>query len=88
VIGNKANEWVKQRIPQLKREFGGKCEHKGCGERRLTMLEFAHTRKTSLSGTGPRGRKEKAADIAAHPGSYKLMCHKHHRQDFKGKRGH
>jgi len=32
---NGPNQWVKKRIPELKREMGGKCSHRGCGERRL-----------------------------------------------------
>jgi hypothetical protein len=47
------------------------------------MLQFAHIRKTKLSGTGPRGRKERMADIAAHPKSYTLRCEKHHKIDFR-----
>lgn len=85
---NAPNRWVKKAIPDLKREMGGKCEYRGCGERRLSYLEFAHTRKTPISGTGPRGRKEKVADIHAHPNSYALYCSKHHHQKFKGKPGH
>ncbi len=80
---NSANKWAKERRHELIREFGGKCQHRGCGERRHSELEFAHTRRTELSGTGPRGRKERMADINAHPGSYTLRCHKHHTQDFR-----
>lgn len=80
---NRANSWVKRAIPEQKRKMGGKCSHRGCGERRLSKLEFAHVRKTPISGTGPRGRKEKLADVKAHPKSYKLYCRKHHHSDFK-----
>lgn len=73
---NKPNQWTKRRIPQLKRKLGGKCKHRGCGERRLSKLHFTHTRRTPISGTGPRGRKEKVADVAAHPRSYTLRCAK------------
>lgn len=82
-MGNKANEWAKKRRHELIREFGGKCGHKGCGERRHSELEFAHKRSTALSGTGPRGRKERMADINTHKKSYALRCHKHHVKDFK-----
>ena len=82
-MGNIPNEWVKKRTPELKREWGGKCEHRGCGEKRLSYLEFAHIKQTPISRTGPRGRKEKVADITAHPGAYKLYCEKHHDTDKK-----
>jgi hypothetical protein len=77
-LTNGPNKWVKKRIPELKRELGGQCKHRGCGEKRLSYLEFAHVRSTPISRTGPRDRKEKVADVAAHPSSYKLLCEKHH----------
>lgn len=67
----------------MKRELGGKCKHRGCGEKRLSKLEFAHVRATPLTASGPRARKEKVADVAKHLKSYTLRCHKHHVQDFK-----
>ena len=82
-MANQANKWVKKRIPELKRELGGKCQHRGCGEKRLSKLEFAHKRVTKICGNGARGRKEKVADINKHRSSYTLRCHKHHVQDFK-----
>ncbi|MBT0160010.1 hypothetical protein G4O51_08495 [Candidatus Bathyarchaeota archaeon A05DMB-2] len=82
-MGNDANEWVKKRIPELKREMGGKCQHKGCGEKRLSRLDFTHVRRTPISGTGPRGRKEKVADVNKHRSSYTLRCKRHHATDFK-----
>jgi hypothetical protein len=84
-LTNKANRWVKKRIPELKRELGGKCEHKGCGERRLSRLEFAHVRSTPISRSGPRDRKQKVADVAAHTASYKLLCERHHDSDKKAR---
>jgi hypothetical protein len=80
---NHANKWVKKRIPELKRKMGGKCEHRGCCERRLSYLEFAHVKSTQLSRTGPRDRKEKVADVAAYPGAYRLLCEKHHDSEKK-----
>ena len=82
---NRPNKWVKKRIPELKRELGGRCEHRGCGERRLSYLEFAHVKSTPISRTGPRDRKEKVADVAAHPGAYRLLCEKHHDSDKKAR---
>jgi len=79
--GNAANRWVKKATPQTKRDMGGKCQHRGCGERRLSKLEFAHVGETPISRTGSRGRKEKLADVHAHPDDYKLKCHKHHISD-------
>lgn len=80
---NKPNAWVKRRRKVLVKQFGGKCQHRGCNVRGSAHLQFAHVRRTKLSGTGPRGRKEKAADIAAHPRSYTLRCPKHHASDFR-----
>ena len=78
---NKPNLWVKKRIPELKREMGDKCAHRGCGERRLSMLRFEHVKQTPISRTGPRDRKEKVADVAAHPDAYKLKCETHAHTD-------
>jgi len=85
VIKLHSKEQDKKRIPELKRELCGKCEHRGCGERRLSCLEFAHLRSTPISRTGPRDRKEKAADVAAHPNAYKLLCEKHHNHHKQAK---
>lgn len=79
--GNAANRWVKHATPETKRAMGGKCSHRGCGEKRLSKLEFAHINETPISRTGPRGRKEKLADVHAHPDDYKLKCHNHHVRD-------
>jgi len=80
-VVSKPNRWVKKRIPQLKRQLGGKCSHPGCKEKRLSKLEFAHVKSTPISRTGPRGRKEKVADVAAHPDAYRLKCERHHDTD-------
>lgn len=82
-MGNLANDWAVRRRHELVREYGAKCGHRGCGERRHSRLEFAHVKRTGLSGTGPRGRKERMADINAHRSSYTLRCKKHHLSDFK-----
>jgi hypothetical protein len=77
-LGNKANEWVKNTgLPNLKRDMGGKCSHRGCGEHRLSRLRLEHVKQTPLSRTGPRDRKEKVADARAHPDAYKLKCQRH-----------
>jgi hypothetical protein len=81
-MGNRQNEYVKRAIPEQKRAMGGKCSYRGCGERRLSCLEFAHIRQTPLSRTGPgRDRKEKLADVRAHPNAYTLKCERHHDTD-------
>jgi hypothetical protein len=45
------------------------------------MLRFEHTRQTPLSRTGPRDRKSKCVDVAAHPDAYKLKCNTHAHTD-------
>jgi hypothetical protein len=63
--------------------MGGKCQYPGCEERRLSKLQFVHIEETPISRTGPRGRKEKLADVHEHPEAYRLECHKHHIKDKK-----
>lgn len=75
---NPANQWVKHATIEQKQAMGGKCQEPGCNETRLSKLEFVHIHETPISRTGPRGRKEKLADVHAHPEDYQLMCHKHH----------
>ena len=77
---NEANAWAKQRKPDLISKIAPRkkgCQHPGCIEKRPNKLQFAHIRQTPLSRTGPRGRKEKWADINAHPEAYKVKCAKH-----------
>jgi hypothetical protein len=83
-MGNRQNEWAKQRkgdLIHLVSPVKLGCQHRGCGERRHSNLEFAHIGSTPLSRTGPRGRKEKWADINAHPEKYRVECPKHHDTD-------
>lgn len=83
-MGNRQNEYIKRAIPEMKREMGGKCTHRGCGERRLSRLEFSHIHQTPISRTGSgRDRKEKLADVRAHPNAYTLKCERHHDTDRK-----
>jgi hypothetical protein len=84
-LTNAANKWVKKAIPAQKRKMGGKCQHKNCGEKRLSYLQFSHVSSTPICRSGPRGRKEKLADVRAHPAAYRLKCHKHHVADKKDK---
>jgi hypothetical protein len=76
-LTNGPNRWVKKAIPDQKREMGGKCTHRGCGEKRLSYLRFEHIKQTPISRTGPRDRKEKLSDVRAHPDAYRLKCEKH-----------
>lgn len=81
---NDANKWAGKRKPILIAKVSPNkkgCQHRGCGERRVSMLQFAHVVSTPLSRSGSRGRKEKFADINAHPEAYKVECHKHHVSD-------
>jgi|GEM_PF-4077566 len=78
---NRQNQWKKRAIVEVKRDLGGKCSHRGCGEHRLSYLEFAHTRQTPLSRSGPREMKSKIADVRAHPNAYTLKCERHHDTD-------
>jgi hypothetical protein len=61
------------------------CQHRGCKEKRPSKLVFSHIKQTPLSRSGPRGRKEKWADIAKHPEAYRVKCCKHHLTDKKDK---
>jgi hypothetical protein len=83
-MGNASNEWAKKRKPDLIRLVSPNklgCQHRGCGEQRHSNLQFAHVNSTPISRTGPRGRKEKWADITTHPTSYRVECSKHHLTD-------
>ena len=73
---NRQNEWAVGRRKELVHEFGGKCYVKNCSTPK-TGLEFAHTRQTGLSRTGPRERKTVLADINKHRSSYVLCCQNH-----------
>ena len=79
-MGNAANEWAKHRKPDLialvsPRKKG--CQHPNCTETQPSELQFAHIKQTPISRTGSRGRKEKWADIAAHPQAYRVKCNTH-----------
>ena len=83
-ITNQANKWAKHRKPALIRKVSPSkhgCQHRGCKEKRASKLQFAHIKQTPISRTGPRGRKEKWADINKHPQAYRVECHKHHLTD-------
>lgn len=77
---NQSNMWAKKRklvlIAKISPRKRG-CQHSGCEEKRPSKLQFAHVKQTPISRTGPRGRKEKWADINKHPEAYRVKCHKH-----------
>jgi len=63
----------------LREKFGGKCFK--CGKKK--DLEFAHIRKTGVSGRG-RGQKARYYDIMNHPKSYRLLCDECHLKFERG----
>lgn len=60
---------------KLKRKLGNKCSTRGCT--RVRGLEFAHKRKTKLSGISGRGRSNRLYDVKKHLKSYNLKCPNH-----------
>ena len=60
---------------ELKRKLGNKCSTRGCT--RTRGLEFAHTRKTELSGHSGRGRSNRLYDVRNRIASYTLKCPDH-----------
>ena len=58
----------------LRRKRGNSCQVRGCT--RTRNLEWAHVRKTVLSGSG-RGRSNRLADVMNHSKSYELRCKTH-----------
>jgi hypothetical protein len=79
-LTNQANQWAGKRKGVLIAKLAPKkkgCQNPGCGEKRHKHLQFAHIKETAISRTGPRGRKEKWADINANPQAYKVMCNRH-----------
>lgn len=63
---------------QLKKELGNKCSFRGCP--RTRGLEFAHKRKTALSGHSGRGRSNRLTDVKKHTSSYMLRCPQHNKR--------
>ncbi len=67
------NEWYRQRLVELRREFGGKCYR--CESE--DHLEFHHKDQKFL-GPG-RGRNARVLDILKHRDKFLLVCRKCHR---------
>jgi hypothetical protein len=63
---------------ELKKKLGNRCSYRGC--KRVRGLEFAHTRKTELSGHSGRGRSNRLSDVANHLSSYTLRCPDHNKR--------
>lgn len=68
-MANRHNEYAKKRRKTLLAEFDDRCKTCGCEEK----LEFAHTHKTGLGGSG-RGRKERLFDVIKNRDAYILLC--------------
>jgi len=60
----------------LQKALGSDCRK--CGHR--SKLEFAHVKKTKLTGITGRGKCKRLYDIKNNLGSYILLCHGCHRQ--------
>jgi len=60
---------------ELKHKLGSRCSTRGCT--RTRGLEFAHKRKTELSGHSGRGRSARLYDVKNHIKSYTLKCPNH-----------
>lgn len=72
---NRQNRYAHKILNIEKARRGNKCQVKGCKSRRA--LEFHHVQETSLAGRG-RGLVRRALDVRKNPGSYILVCRKHH----------
>lgn len=55
--------------------LGNKCSTRGCP--RVRGLEFAHKRKTKLSGFSGRGRSNRLTDVQRYMNRYELKCPPH-----------
>jgi hypothetical protein len=72
---NRQNRYAHKILNIEKARRGNRCQVKGCKSRRA--LEFHHVQETSLAGRG-RGLARRALDVRKNPGSYILVCRKHH----------
>ena len=84
LLTNPANKWAKHRKPDLIRKVSPRqtwLSTPRMQRKTRKQTSIRHTKQTPLSRTGPRGRKEKFADINKHPEAYKVECHKHHLTD-------
>ena len=66
--------YYSRKFEELRKEFGGVCQHDGCTE---TRVEFAHIVTTAVNGRG-RGQAVRYYDIRSHRERFKLLCRKHH----------
>ena len=72
---NRQNRYAHKVMEIEKARRGGKCQVNKCKSKK--DLEFHHVQETGLKGRG-RGLMNRALDIKKHPGSYILVCRKHH----------
>ena len=70
---NKANEWYKNKMIDLRATRNNQCEE--CHSQ--NQLEWAHLKPTNLNGMG-RGRNARILDIMSNPDCYRLLCRKCH----------
>jgi hypothetical protein len=68
-------KWVKKKFKELKILLGNKCIYCGIDKE----LEFAHVRKTELSGRS-RGTYKRYYDIKNNIDCYRLMCEGCHKK--------
>ena len=57
-------------MADLRETWGGRCVVDSSTDR----LQFAHLKKTELSGTNGRGLPQRVHDIRRHPDRYVLLC--------------
>lgn len=70
-------ELLNKKFDELRLEFNGVCWKSGCGS--TENLQFAHTVKTNLKGSG-RGKKKRYYDIKNNKYCYALFCIIHHKE--------
>ena len=58
-------------MEDLRETWGGRCVVDGSTDE----LQFAHLKRTRLSGTNGRGLPQRVQDIRRHPDRYVLLCH-------------
>jgi len=81
-MANQTNELIKNKMIELREAMGGRCSNPLCPTP-TENLEFAHTKRTGLSGWG-RGRKERYYDVLKHPDCYILFCKECHKLFDRG----
>ena len=73
-------KYIKRKWDELKKLLGNSCLY--CGSNR--DLQFAHLKKTGLSGQG-RGKEQRYYDIIRNPDKYTFLCENCHKLFDDGK---